>query len=337
MKRVSLVVSLLLLGSLAQAQEISRAGTSAAQFLKLGAGARAAALGGAFVAFSGDVSTLYWNPAGAAAAQRRTLQVCYTDLYLDLKYGFVGYIEPLGPLGVLGLHACYLHAGDTEITTLLEPNGTGEFYSVHSVAVGLSYARALTDRLAVGVTGKFVQESIYHESAQTLAFDGGMQFATGLFGTTLGVCLSNYGGKLQMYGEDLWVDLEPIPVEGRGGQYQLRTERWPLPASIRLGAMTELIGPAGQLLTRAQDRLLVGLDFVDANDAPIRANFGAEYFWRQLLAFRLGYHSGYDTPWLSLGGGLHYRFASWLLQFDYAFVDYKDLGGTNQFSIGVAF
>ncbi|MDZ7338656.1 MAG: PorV/PorQ family protein, partial [candidate division KSB1 bacterium] len=300
-------------------------------------GARAAALGDAFVAFSGDVSSLYWNPAGAASVQRRTVQVSYTDLYVDLNYGFVGYIEPLGAFGALGFHACYLYAGEMEITTLQEPNGTGEFYSIHSLAMGLSYARALTDRLAVGMTAKFVQEGIYNETAQALAFDGGVQFATGLFGTTLGVCLSNFGGKLQMHGEDLWVDLPTVPGQGYGGQYQLRTERWPLPASIRLGAMTELLGPGGQLATSANDRLLVGIDFVDANDAPIRANLGAEYCWRQLLALRLGYHSGYDTPRLSLGGGLHYRLSSWSLQLDYAFVDYKDLGGTNRFTIGVAF
>ncbi|MDZ7386067.1 MAG: PorV/PorQ family protein [candidate division KSB1 bacterium] len=337
MKKVLLMLILGGVAGVPQAQEISRTGTSAAQFLKLGAGARAAALGDAFVAFSGDVSSLYWNPAGAAGMQRRTLQVSYGALYLDLSYGFVGYIEPLGGLGILGLQACYLHAGEMEITTLQEPNGTGEFYNIHSLAMGLSYARALTDRLAVGMTAKFVQEGIYNETAQALAFDGGVQFATGLFGTTLGVCLSNFGGKLQMHGEDLWVDLPTVPGQGYGGQYQLRTERWPLPASIRLGAMTELLGPGGQLATSANDRLLVGIDFVDANDAPIRANLGAEYCWRQLLALRLGYHSGYDTPRLSLGGGLHYRLSSWSLQLDYAFVDYKDLGGTNRFTIGVAF
>jgi hypothetical protein len=337
MRRIWLAVVVVTLGGLCHAQEISRAGTSAAQFLKLGAGARAAALGGAFVALSGDAATLYWNPAGAAAARHRTLQVSYTDLYVDLAYGFVGYIEPLGPLGSLGVHACYLRAGDIEITTLQQPNGTGEFYSVHSLALGLSYARAVTDRLAMGVTAKYVQEGIYNETARALAFDGGVQFVTGLFGTTLGVCLSNMGGKLHMQGEDLWVDLTPVPGQGRGGQYQLRTEPWPLPASIRLGVATELIGADGQLAKSADNRLVLAADVVDANDAPIRANFGAEYVWRQLLAMRVGYHSGYDTPRLSVGGGLLYRVGTWTLQLDYAFVDYKDLGGTSQFTVGVAF
>ena len=41
-----------------------RAGISTAQFLKIGVGGRAAALGEAFIAVANDASALYWNPAG---------------------------------------------------------------------------------------------------------------------------------------------------------------------------------------------------------------------------------------------------------------------------------
>ena len=46
-------------------------GTTSAEFLLLGAGARGAALGGAFAAIATDVSALYYNPAGAALMSRR--------------------------------------------------------------------------------------------------------------------------------------------------------------------------------------------------------------------------------------------------------------------------
>lgn len=39
-------------------------GTTSAEFLLLGAGARGTALGGAYAALSSDVSALYYNPAG---------------------------------------------------------------------------------------------------------------------------------------------------------------------------------------------------------------------------------------------------------------------------------
>ena len=41
-------------------------GTTSAEFLLLGAGARGAALGGSFAAIASDISALYYNPAGAA-------------------------------------------------------------------------------------------------------------------------------------------------------------------------------------------------------------------------------------------------------------------------------
>ena len=43
---------------------ITKVGTTAAQFIKLGVGARAIGMGGTFVAEASDLSALYWNPAG---------------------------------------------------------------------------------------------------------------------------------------------------------------------------------------------------------------------------------------------------------------------------------
>ena len=45
---------------------ITKVGTTSAQFLKIGVGAKAIAMGGTFVAQANDLSALYWNPAGLA-------------------------------------------------------------------------------------------------------------------------------------------------------------------------------------------------------------------------------------------------------------------------------
>ncbi len=45
------------------AQQSDQVGTSMANFLKIGVGPRAIAMGDAFVALSDDASSLYWNPA----------------------------------------------------------------------------------------------------------------------------------------------------------------------------------------------------------------------------------------------------------------------------------
>ena len=53
----------LLMSVLPFSQTVSKTGTTAAQFLKIGIGARALAMGGAYSAVSDDATALYWNPA----------------------------------------------------------------------------------------------------------------------------------------------------------------------------------------------------------------------------------------------------------------------------------
>ena len=53
-------------------------GTTAADILKIGVGARAIGMGEAYVAQADDVSSLYWNPAGLALMQERQASLCTT-------------------------------------------------------------------------------------------------------------------------------------------------------------------------------------------------------------------------------------------------------------------
>ena len=48
------------------AQEPYRVGTTSASFLEIGIGGAGIAMGDAYVASAGDLSAIYWNPAGLA-------------------------------------------------------------------------------------------------------------------------------------------------------------------------------------------------------------------------------------------------------------------------------
>ena len=52
-------------------------GTSGAQFLEIPVGAKAAALGGAFVGLSDDASSVFWNPSGIAKIKSNAVQFSY--------------------------------------------------------------------------------------------------------------------------------------------------------------------------------------------------------------------------------------------------------------------
>ena len=57
---------LLCLNTSGFAQEVKKVGTSAATFLRIPVGARAASMGEAYTSISNDASAMFWNPGGIA-------------------------------------------------------------------------------------------------------------------------------------------------------------------------------------------------------------------------------------------------------------------------------
>ena len=72
-----------------------RAGISTAQFLKIGVGGRASAMGDAFVAVANDVSALYWNPAGLTQFQDNQIIFSHNEWVVDLSLIHIS--EPTRP------------------------------------------------------------------------------------------------------------------------------------------------------------------------------------------------------------------------------------------------
>ncbi len=54
-------------------------GTASAEFLLLGAGARGAALGGAYSAIADDIEAMYWNPGGLALLEQGGIMISSYD------------------------------------------------------------------------------------------------------------------------------------------------------------------------------------------------------------------------------------------------------------------
>ena len=259
------------------------AGTSAANFLKIGVGARGNALGGAFVAQVNDFSALYWNPAGIANISSLEVGIAYTDWLLDINHSFLGVVYPLGPLGTIGLSFNSLSMGDMETTTPADPNGTGAYFSSSDLALGLSYARQLTDRFAVGLTAKFIHESISFSSASTFAIDAGTQFNTGFQGLKVAVSICNFGGKMTLKGTDQMTkaDIDEVIDGNPMKEARLETAGWTIPLIFRFGLSMDV-------LNTAQNRVTCNLDFNDPRDNSPYGTFGAEYNWNNMVFLRGG-------------------------------------------------
>src|SRR5580698_4397027 len=91
----------------------SSPGTTAADVLNIGVGARAIGMGEAYVAQADDVSSLYWNPAGLALMQERQASFSYDQMYQGLSFQNASIGIPLEN-GAIGGSLSYLGYGDIQ-------------------------------------------------------------------------------------------------------------------------------------------------------------------------------------------------------------------------------
>ena len=315
----------------------SKVGSTAAPFLNIGIGPRAISMGGAFIATASDVSSLYWNPAGASRSNINEAMFSHSSWFADINYNWAGAMLKLGDAGTVGLNLTYLDYGDMEITTLAEQDGTGQLFSAHDMSIGLTYAYNLTDRFSLGGTVKYIQQKIWNTSASAFAMDLGVLFHSDIYGLRIGATITNFGTPMKMDGKDLLVqhDIDPNNY-GNNDQIlaTLQTGEFPLPLTFRIGL-------AMDVLNSEEHRVTFAADALHPNDNDESLNVGAEYMFNNLIAFRVGYKSLLLTnseEGLTAGVGLNYNFTSdFGVRVDYAYQDFGVLDYTQHFSIGIKF
>ncbi len=316
---------------------VTKTGATAAQFLKLGVGARPIALGGAFVAQANDLSAMYWNPAGLALLPGASVQLAHTRYLADIAYNFAAFGTSLGNAGTLAASLIYLDSGDMLVRTIAQPEGTGERFKVQNYAIQVSYGRGLTDRFSIGGSFKFIQERIWHSTASSIALDVGTLFTTPYERLRLGASFSNFGPKMQMSGRDIVFSTDPTPNQGGvveivNSEYLL--DRHPLPLLFRIGLSWDA-------MRTANHTFVLSTDATHPNDNYEYVSFGAEYDFRNLIALRAGYRNLFEAngeQGLTMGGGLNLRLDRALrVRIDYAWADFGRLEQTHWFTIDLGF
>jgi opacity protein-like surface antigen len=257
--------------------------------------------------------------------------------FADISYEWAGAMVNVGNLGMIGLSVTYLDYGDMEVTTLEEPDGTGQTFSAHDMAIALSYAKNLTDRFSMGGNVKYVGQTIKNTSASALAFDVGVLFLSDVYGLRIGASITNFGTDMQLSGKDLMVAHDVAPnIEGNNDQIlaDLRTDDFPLPLTFKVGLGMDVVKSEAHTVT-------VGVDALHPKDNAEYLNVGGEYVFNNMIALRAGYKSLFldnTEEGLTLGFGIGYDFAPNLrLQLDYAYQDMDILEKTQHFSLGIKF
>ncbi|MBI3548799.1 MAG: PorV/PorQ family protein [Elusimicrobia bacterium] len=286
-------------------------GTTTAGFLKLGAGARAAAMGEAFSAVADDATALYWNPGALTRVPSKSATFMHAAYFASSSFDYASYAQNLGNYGAFGVGLQYFSAGAIART---DDTGTdvGSF-SPNDLAVTGGYAYEMQnaplselDGWSVGIAGKFVQSKII-ATAKTGAADVGLLSRTYWDRMRFAATVVNLGGRMTYLQGS-----EPLPVAGRLGASAKLTKRW-----------------------------TAALDFAAPRDNRPYAALGTEYWWPVGSSVRIAGRAGFNSR--SIDGIDGFRAASFGfglgvggLGFDYALVPFGAIGLAHRMSLSLA-
>jgi hypothetical protein len=294
------------------------------QFLSVVSDARAAAMAEAMTSLQLGSSALFFNPAGMANMTNLLDMTASNNQWIaDITHNtFSLALSPAkGSYGVFGFSAQSVNYGEFHGTrvnkaTPLGYDDTGTF-ELSAVALGVGYAKQLTDRFSVGGQARWVRQDLGGSSvavnirpdptdttrtrriADTSAvdnklspfvFDFGTQFKTGIKSLVFGMSVRNFSKEVK-YAQ----------------------EGFQAPLVFTLGiSMNVMDLVAGMPLDQA---LYVSLDASHFRDHPEQIKVGLDYRFMKILSLRGGYLANNQLDAFSFGIGVsHSGFA-----FDYSY------------------
>jgi type IX secretion system protein PorV len=308
---LALLVLLLLPLSAEGAQIFEKVGTLGGQSLKIGVGARAAAMGDAYVALSDDATAVYWNPAGIARLSGQSISLNHTAYPANILFDQAAYVFNIKWIpGMIGVNVRALTMSRDIVRTTYLPDGTGDTFDAGEWAYGLSYARALTDKFSAGLSVNYIQTGLDDVKGSSTTFDFGTLYDVGVMGAKIGMSIQNLGSDMT------FID-----------------EKVKMPVFFRVGGSLDV-------MQQGDNRLIASAEFTHPPDNSEKLNLGAEYGFHDFFFLRGGYKLNYDTQGLTAGFGVKFPLTivkSSVARLDYAYQDMDFLGATHRVSVNVGF
>lgn len=280
-------------------------GGTPGQFLNFGVGGRAMAMGGAYYGISDDASAAYWNPSGLAQVQRKELTAMQATLFQQTKFTFLSYAQPTKGGSTFALSLAQLQGSGFEKVDAVFNPATGDATSVATNgnfndsqrAIGLSWAKGITETVLFGMTAKQVTRTLAGSSDNTKSLDIGTMKTMGA-SYRLGLGLQNVFSQTQGDTQDKY------------------------PVTIKLGNSLRLF----------KERLTLSADAQKVLAGSTDLRFGGEYWVSRWFAFRFGLLGLPSVQETDFGFGLNFN----SLTFDVA-QGIHDLGSSTRISLTFRF
>jgi len=199
---------------------------------------------------------------------------------------------------------------DVEETTIYQSLGTGRMISASDLAVGLTYARQMSDKVSWGIQAKMVREDLMLSSATTYQLDLGVSAYTGYKSLRVAASARNVGGQVE-------VEVRPFNP----------------PIYFNFGLAGEVYGEQGD-----PTYMTIAAETLFATDFGQRWHIGGELWMGNILALRAGYKHNYDVEKFAVGAGLKYAFGERDIRLDVTWANGgNDFTSPLRFSLGGSF
>jgi hypothetical protein len=299
------------------------------KFLEVSLDARASSMGGALTSLEGNSVSMFYNPAGMSR----------TDDYINITLGQLNFIANIdyifgsaainiddGKYGVFGVNFVSVDYGKF-FGTIRADNEQGFLetgnFSPSAYAVGVGYAKALTDKFSVGGNARYVYQNLTggyinfleDESAvsrifdtDVISFDFGILYKTGFKSLNFGMNLRNFSKEIKYI-----------------------TESFQLPLTFEIGLSINAVDLID--MDSEKHQILVSVDAVHPRDYPEKINFGVEYAFMDMFAIRSGINSPSDEEGISFGVGFNQEITDVRFHFDYGYTSFGVFDDVHRFTI----
>lgn len=307
---------------------IMKVGQTGLQFLKVGVGARPAAMGEAFTMVGNDANAIFYNPAGIAKMRSKfDVFASRTNWIAGINYNAAGLVINGGLWGNFGISIIspkYPKIIGTRVAATEEGyEETGDI-EPGAFALGIAYARELTDKFTVGGQIKYCSQNLgsnlfsdgdtVKNQVSGLSYDFGTIFYPGLKSFRLGMTISNFSA-----------------------QFKYQETAFQLPLTFKIGFAMDILDFWGE---HADNSLVLCFDAIHPRDYTERIHIGGEFWFRDMMALRAGYKFNYDEEGLTAGVGFKtppIAGMDWSVKFDYAYSNFGVFDTVNRFSLGISF
>lgn len=337
MKKILIITICLIAGTLLsgrlQAQDNQKLAQTGMKFMNATLDARTAALGEAVTALEGNAALLFSNPASVARQENFFNGTAGSMTWIaDIKYmyGAATFAPFGGNFGIIGVNVMSVNYGDF-IETIKAENTQGYYelgtFRPYALSFGVSYAKALNDKLALGGSIKYAKQSLgaavtasdadgnYTKKDNVrgvMAFDFGLLYRTGFRSLNFAMSVKNFSQEIKF-----------------------EKENFQLPLTFRIGLSMDAMD-LFESMDKNMHSFLVSVDAVHFRDYPEQVSIGGEYTFMQTVSLRAGYNYPADERSYTVGVGVKQSYQNYGLGVDYSYTPYGLFNAVHRVNVNVS-